>query len=492
MDMRIATPDFLLSNLSDFLAAQMGLHFPRDRWGDLERGIAAAASEFGVADVESCIHWLMSAPLTRNQVEILAGHLTVGETYFFREKRSFEVIEEHILPELLRARGEAGSPLRIWSAGCCTGEEPYSIAILLDRLLPEAATRNITILATDINPRFVRKAAEGIYGEWSFRETPASIRERYFNHRKDGRFEIKPHIRKRVTLSYLNLAGDVYPSLWNNTNAMDVIFCRNVLMYFGAEQARQVVAKLRRSLVDGGWLITSPAETSGALFSEFEAVEFPGVFFYRRTAGGAPRTVVAGQRVPVVNVAPTSLRAEESIVPPESPGIDAMRSVPLGEMLHQLFRAQETEPVAAEVQEPDESAMLRHRARTCANQGRLAEAMDWCERAIASDKLNPASHYLLATIQQEQGQGDAAAQSLKRALYLDPEFVLAHFALGNHCLSQGRHRYADRHFGNVLALLQVRPHAEIVPESEGLTAGRLVEIIMSVQSSLLRGRKEPA
>lgn len=471
MDMRVATPDFLLSSLSDFLAAQMGLHFPRERWGDLERGIAAAASEFGMANVESCIRWLVSTPLTQNQVEILASHLTVGETYFFREKRSFEVLEANILPELLRARGETESHLRIWSAGCCTGEEPYSIAMLLDRLIPDPAKRNITILATDINPRFVRKAAEGVFSKWSFRETPPWIRERYFNRRTDGRFEIKPHIRKMVTFSYVNLAEDTYPSLWNNTNAMDVIFCRNVLMYFGAVQARQAVANLRRSLVDGGWLITSPAETSGSLFSAFTAVEFPGVFLYRRMAGGAPRIVVAGHRVPAFDVAPPS--------PPKAPP-------------HEPVRVQETEPVAIHEQKPDERAMPRHMARTCANQGKLAEAIEWCEKAIASDKLDPASHYLLATIRQEQGQGDAAAQALKRALYLDPEFVLAHFALGNHCLSQGRHRDAERHFGNSLALLRARPHAEILPESDGLTAGRLIEIIMSVQASLLRGRKERA
>ena len=150
------------------------------------------------------------------------------------------------------------------------------------------------------------------------------------------------------------------------------------------------------------------------------------------------------------------------------------------------------EPGAIHEQKPDESEAPRHRARTCANQGKLAEAIEWCERAIASDKLDPASHYLLATIQQEQGYANSAAQALKRALYLDPQFVLAHFALGNLCLSQGRHRNAERHFGNALALLQVRPHGEILPESEGLTAGRLIEIVMSVQSSLLRGRKESA
>ncbi|MBI3053916.1 MAG: tetratricopeptide repeat protein [Betaproteobacteria bacterium] len=492
MDIRVATPELLLSSLSEFLAAQMGLHFPRERWGDLERGIAAAASEFGMADVQSCINWLVSTSLTRNQVEILASHLTVGETYFFREQRSFEMLEEHVLPEILRVRGETGSRVRIWSAGCCTGEEPYSIAMLLDQLIPDAVKRNFTILATDINPRFVRKAAEGVYSEWSFRETPPWIRERYFNRRKDGRFEIKPHIRKMVTFSYFNLAGDVYPSLWSNTNAMDVIFCRNVLMYFGAEQAREVVAKLRSSLVDGGWLITSPAETSGILFSAFTAVEFPGVFFYRRMASGAPRTVVAGHRLPAFDVAPKSLHPEELIAPPELPGLDVMRSAPPLEAPREPAQVQEMEPGAIHEQKPDESEAPRHRARTCANQGKLAEAIEWCERAIASDKLDPASHYLLATIQQEQGYTDSAAQALKRALYLDPQFVLAHFALGNLCLSQGRHRNAERHFGNALALLQVRPHGEILPESEGLTAGRLIEIVMSVQSSLLRGRKESA
>ena len=484
MDMRVSTRDMLLSSLSDFLAAQMGLQFPRERWSDLERGIAAAAAEFGIVDLDSCIRSLMATPLTQNQVEILASHLTVGETYFFREKRSFEVLEEHILPELLRTRGAAESPLRIWSAGCCTGEEPYSIAMLLDRLIPDAAARNVTILATDINPRFVRKAAEGVYGAWSFRETPDWIRERYFKRRKDGRFEIKPQIRKRVTFSYLNLAGDVYPSLWNNTNAMDVIFCRNVLMYFGAEQAAQAVAKLRRSLVDGGWLITSPAETSGRLFSAFTTVEFPGVFFYRRTAGGAPRTVVAGNRVPEFNVAPKSLHPEGLTAFPESVLPEDPQPEPV--------RVHETESVAIHEQKPDESEAPRRKARACADQGKLGEAIEWCEKAIAADRLDPASYYLLATIQQEQGQGDAAVQSLKRALYLDPEFVLAHFGLGNLCLSQGRHRDAQRHFGNALALLQDRPHAEILPESDGLTAGRLLEIIMFVRSSLLRVHKESA
>src|SRR3990172_7130252 len=98
----LALPDSLLSRLSDFLASQIGLHFPRERWRDLERGIAAASRESGYAEAEAYIHWLLTAPLTRTQIEGLASHLTVGETYFFREQRSLDILEQQILPQLLR------------------------------------------------------------------------------------------------------------------------------------------------------------------------------------------------------------------------------------------------------------------------------------------------------------------------------------------------------------------------------------------------------
>lgn len=472
-------PDQLLSHLSEFLAERLGLNFPPQRWGDLERGIAAAARAVGALDAESYARRLLSAPLTQNQVEVLASYLTVGETYFFREKRSLEVLEEHILPELLSLRrGERR--LRIWSAGCCTGEEPYSIAMLFDRLIPDPEEWNVTILATDINPQFLRRAAEGVYGDWSFRDTPAWVRERYFKRTRDGRFELHPHIRKRVTFSYLNLADDVYPSLANSTNAMDVIFCRNVLMYFTSERAKQVAANLHRSMVDGGWLIVSPTETSSILFSRFAAVEFPGAVLYRKLVATEPRAV--GARYPV----PVLVKEPENLEPPEPtilPGPDVAGSVSLDATLESGQPATEPgEALASKQDDHRETPSLV--ARAYANQGKFAEAVGWCEKAIAADKLNPAYHYLLATIQQEQGQGDAAVQSLMRALYLDPDFVLAHFTLGNFRLSQGRRREAERYFRNALALLQKHPPGEVLPESEGLTAGRLSQIIASVQSSL--------
>src|SRR5712691_5727990 len=115
----------LLAQFSELVAGQMGLHFPHERWRDLERGVIAAAQEFGFRDAESCIRDLIASPLSTDQIHVLAGHLTVGETYFYREKRSLAILQNEILPELIRTRCGGQQLLRLWSAGCCTGEEAY-------------------------------------------------------------------------------------------------------------------------------------------------------------------------------------------------------------------------------------------------------------------------------------------------------------------------------------------------------------------------------
>ncbi len=182
--MPTSVSDATLEQLSELVAEQMGLYFPKERWHDFERGIRSAAKEFGFKDSESCLQHLLSSSLSKSQIEILASHLTIGETYFFREKKSFEALEEHILPELIRSRSGKEKRLRIWSAGCCTGEEPYSIAISIHKLLPDWKDWNITILATDINPNFLRKASQAEYTEWSFRGTPTWLKERYFSRKR--------------------------------------------------------------------------------------------------------------------------------------------------------------------------------------------------------------------------------------------------------------------------------------------------------------------
>ena len=173
--------DVQLQQLSDSVARHLGLHFPSERWSDLQRGVSAAAQEFGYQhDLDRYVEQLLLPTLIQGRLENLARHLTVGETYFFREKRSLEVFERNIVPELIQARRGSSKAIRIWSAGCATGEEPYSIAIMVNKLMAGLEKWNVEILATDLNSGSLQKAAEGIYGEWSFRGIPPSVRSAYF------------------------------------------------------------------------------------------------------------------------------------------------------------------------------------------------------------------------------------------------------------------------------------------------------------------------
>lgn len=493
-------PNTTLSQLSEFISTQMGLHFPKERWSDLERGIKSASREFGFDNMELCIQWLMNSPLTKAQIETLGSYLTVGETYLFREKKSFEVLEESILPELIRSRQHGEKYLRIWSAGCCTGEEPYSIAILLKKMIADWDNWRIAILATDINPHFLKKASEGVYSEWSFRDTPLWAKEKYFRPKKERRFEIIPHIKELVTFSYLNLAEDTYPSLLNNTNAMDIIFCRNVLMYFAPDRAKRVVENFRRSLVEGGWLIVSPSETSHILFSQFTPINLPGAILYRKaeltkqvteTWSQKPwiwfQESVAEEIEPSINVG--EIDAKPPIVDPPSlslPELPKSKPVlnPYKEVLAlytQGCYAEAAEKISLILSEnPNDAEAMALLARLFANQGKLREALGWCERAISADKLSPTFRYLFATILQEQARHEEAVNSLRQALYLDPNFVLAHFMLGNLARQQQKFKESERHFANALTILRAYPRGEALPESDGMTAGRLAEIITAM------------
>src|SRR5262245_45039167 len=175
-----AIPDSLWPHVSAVIASHTGLHFPRERRTDLQRGLADAAAELGFEDARSCAHWLLSSEPTKPQLDTLASHLTVGETYFFREPKAFAALAADILPALIQKRRGNEQRLRLWSTACSTGEEAYSLAILVRQVLPDWRHWQVSILATDINGRALQKAVQGVYGEWSFRDTPPEFKERYF------------------------------------------------------------------------------------------------------------------------------------------------------------------------------------------------------------------------------------------------------------------------------------------------------------------------
>jgi chemotaxis protein methyltransferase CheR len=491
-------PNALLLRLSEYLTAKIGLHFSNRNRNELRQKMTAAMADFGFENVGEFIAWLLCSSPTQKQIEVLASHLTVGETYFFREKKGFEILEHSILPGLIDARRRTGKRLRFWSAGCSTGEEPYSIAILLDKLIPDLKDWNITILATDINTAALQKADEGIYSDWSFRDTPPFFKDKYFERVNGNRYLLRPDIRKMVTFSYLNLSQDVYPALQTNTNAMDIIFCRNVLMYFAPDHVKRAAERFYRSLVDKGWLIVSPVETSQIHYASFSTVRIQDSTFYKKdTSKIKPERIIAQYvEKEIIPFPLKKVKHRKSEKPSHTAAYNApgkpMQSLltPLEEavvLYRKGFYREAEERLSILISNGSSSQeMLVLFTKILANQGKLEDAFHWCEKAVSADKCNPYLHYLLAIILEEQKRGEEAKTSLKKALYLDPDFVLAHFALANLSLRRGKIAEARKHFGNTTEILSKYKPDEIFPESEGITAGRLSEMIGAVRLQEMR------
>ncbi len=251
----------------DLIGARTGMLFGSRRRDALVRGVAEAVGRAGCETPGEYYYLLHRAQVDSQLWEDLIGVITVGETYFFRNPAHFDALRQHILPDLL-VRHRDDRRLRIWSAGCATGEEPYSVAMLLRQLLPDIDRWNILILGTDINKQALRRAGTRRYSEGSLRSTDPAIRQRYFtphggpfDEAGPQPFELCPQVGEMVTFSYLNLVEDSYPSLVTNTNAMDLILCRNVAIYLPQAVIRKLIARFHRCLLPGGWLIVGAAET---------------------------------------------------------------------------------------------------------------------------------------------------------------------------------------------------------------------------------------
>ncbi len=441
------------------VAARLGLDFPENRQRDLDQGFLRALRASSFAQPDLYLNWLTTLPDGSPEWWRLAGHLTVGETFFFRDHSCFEALEQQVLPSLIASRRAEGVlRLRLWSAGCATGEEAYSLAILVDRLLPDRADWVVTILATDINPDALEKAQRAIYREWALRETPEWLRSLYLRRRGAEAFEVDPKIRGLVTFAPLNLAGDVYPTLVTNTGAMDLILCRNVLMYFTRDAQQATVARLQRALATGGWLVVSPVEASAELLSPLVPVNFPGAMFYRKNSAGVQTARVWDWGLWV---------GDERLDHKDPAPVFAV----------QLPRpAPNPQPPTATPPSPNSQPPTDlQRAKALADQGKLEDAVRLCESVLAQDRLGHEAYFLLAAIAQERGEIEAALGALHRVVYLAPDFAAAHFLLGSILLCQGRHKQGLRSMETVVRLLQALPCDEKVPGSDGLAAGRLLE-----------------
>jgi chemotaxis protein methyltransferase CheR len=442
-----------LARVSEAVERALGLHFPRERWEDLERGLLAAAEECGYPAAERFSQALLLQPPQSPEMQALARKLTVGETYFFRDPAFYRLLEEELLPGLIERRRASGARyLRLWSAGCCTGEEPYSLAILLARLLPDPDRWALTLLATDVNTAFLARAREAVYGEWSLRGLPEAVRKACFDPEDEKHLRLKPALRRMVQFAGLNLALEPYVAQVPMAQDMDLILCRNVLMYMTPENAEAALGRLAGSLAEGGMLALSPVEATLVRSRGLAAGALGCPFLLQREAPRRSEDPLPASRPP----APPP-------PPPSSPSLKAIDpgAVPASEL-----------PPASDPPVPDHAA-LAALAEARANQGLLDEALALALKAAEGGETAELD-YLIATILRERGHADEAVSWLNRVLERDPDFVLAHFALGSL-----RRQGGDKDpFREALRLAEALPEQEVLSGSAGsMTAGRLRRLL---------------
>jgi chemotaxis protein methyltransferase CheR len=269
---------------AELLRGHCGLHFGPESRFLLEKRLARRVREVGLASF-AAYHYLLRGPGGDAELGELVDEVVTNETYFFRERRQLEALVSEVLPEaLLTRRARGGGPVAIWSAGCSSGEEPYSIAMLaLEAGL--APGRDFRLYASDVSRRMLRKAREGVYREASFRETEPRLRERYFSE-KDGRFALADEVKRQVDFIHLNLLDRAKTALLCE---MDVILCRNVIIYFNAATKQQVIDTLYEKLRPGGTLLLGHAESLINLSTRFDLQPLREDLVYRRPLPGRSR-----------------------------------------------------------------------------------------------------------------------------------------------------------------------------------------------------------
>lgn len=462
--------DPYFSRLKALVIETTGMAFYSDKDDDLARIIGERVAEIGITGCAAYLERLNDAAEGRAEMDALVAELTIGETYFFRHREQFDALRDQILPDVIK-RNHSVRRIRIWSAGCSIGPEPYSIAILLKREFGAAiAGWNVSIIGTDINQKFLNRAREGRYDEWAFRALPEETRRECFV-QVGKQWEIKPEFKAWTTFQYHNLTRNRFPSIIDNIAGFDVIVCRNVIIYFSAATIRALVPCFREALVDGGWLIMGHAEPNVELFREFQTVNAPGAVLYQRLDTPPPPAPPEPADIRAMCLPLASPKRPHSL---ERPGF---RPRPLPSS--SLGRPPETPSPAATVGTPfpdRNSSELAH-VRSLADAGRWEEAAKACEGLIQANAMDARAHFLKALVVEQTGDAEEAEQSLRRAIYLDRHFVLPHYHLGLFLWGRNDPAAAARSFRNVLALLERFTEDHSFSDGDDITAGQLREIV---------------
>jgi len=426
--------DALLKRTINLIADRIGLLAREQDDALLHKVVAERVRALNLSGAEQYCQFLGSDADIRLERKELTSLLTVGETYFFRDCAQHALLQNKILPELLERR-KAERTLRIWCGACSSGEEAYSLAILLDELMADQSQWNILILGTDINHSAIEKAQQGIYTEWSFRGMSGERRQHYFHSHKNT-WVLDDTIRNRVTFRPCDLVSDVFPDYASDLNGMDLILCRNVFIYMEPHVVSHIADKFTEVLTEGGILITGHGELYAHHLGKLRARVFPESIVYQKVSA------------PFISPAPAPL-AEIPRPAPKKPAT----ILPAIQKTHAAAPPQHG---AADTGKKTTVSEMQQ-AWQYANQGQRDMAAKSCGEMVAKNPLIAEPHYLLAILAQEREDFAEARELLKKVIYLDHSFIAAYLDLGDLYAREGDDARARKMRATARDLLKALP-----------------------------------
>jgi chemotaxis protein methyltransferase CheR len=290
-DQLIALPDDVFRLIRDFIHNYCGIYFDDGSKFLLERRLNRRLEQHRLKSFSEYYHFLRYDRKREDELVVLIDSLTTNETYFFRESAQLRAFTEEILPEM-RERNAARKSLRIWSAGCSTGEEPYTIAMLLLESGDWWRDWQVEILGSDINQRVLHTARKGVYKKGSHRATPPEMLRKYFVEEGKSDYRISDAVRELVSFSYVNLLDPYKTSL---IRALDIIFCRNVIIYFDSDAKKKVIESFHAKLREGGFLLLGHSESLINLSTAFTLRTLRNDMVYQKPVRSRPGAADGGQ-----------------------------------------------------------------------------------------------------------------------------------------------------------------------------------------------------
>lgn len=413
----------------------------------------------------------------------IARRLTVSETYFMRNAAHFEAF-----CELLRVRAATGEHgLRVLSVGCSSGEEAYSVAICAREIFGELGDEAVEILGIDINPDMVEKARRARYSKWSLRAVDPDIQTRYLPERRDG-FEVVDEITRHVRFECRNIFdANAIPE----SARFDVIFCRNMIMYFTIDAARDVIARLSAALRPGGYLFLGHAENLRGLSRDFHLCHTHRTFYYQRHDGEEASPVVRSARRQTPSTAPLGIEWMQAIAesserietlarprPAQRSGAPAPSSKGLAPAysLVESERFEDALQILGQRRSSSDPEALLLRASILSSSGRPEEAEQVCQELLHIDELNSGAHYITALCREHVGDIEGAITHSRAAVYLDPSFAMPHLQMGILARRRNDLGTARRELADALDLLARESSARLVLFGGGFGRDAIMEL----------------